>query len=317
MPSLLEKEIYFTVFAFSLFKRPLTSSEIWQFLLKLPGQNQEKIRISEIFQTLEKSNFLKEKIIFKNGFWTTKEKQNLLLKRQETNLLIDLKLKKLKRYLKLLRYIPFLEGTFVFGSMAIGNAKKESDFDLALIAKNGRIWSLRAFAIFIFEIFFIRKRGSEHNPKKTKNKICLSYFLSKKKMGYFQPDYYQAINHIVLVPVFGKKELFFEFARQNQWLKDYFVNFQDDFFAIKTDNNFYIKNKNFLAKFLEKIFSKKFGNYLEKILKFFQKKRINYSLKKITNPDKIIISDTKLELHPENKNKNEILKQINSFLINI
>ncbi len=320
MISQLEKEIYFTLFVFSLFRRPLTAFELWQFLLKLPNKQSEKIEISEILQALENSVFLKNKIIFNNGFWTIKGRNELLLKRQETNLLIDLKQKKLKRYLQLLKYIPFLRGAFVFGSMAIGNARKESDFDLVLIAKNGRIWTLRAFTIFIFGVFFIRKRGSENNPRRTKNKICLSYFLTLNDMAYKNFDYYRAINYIFFVPVFGNRELFINFARENNWLKNYFVNFQDNFYSERSFNNFYIPKKSFFIKFIEKILSGKIGNILEKILRFFQIKRIDYSFRKIEHPekiDRIIVSDGRLEFYPIKKDREKILEQVNIFLRNI
>ncbi len=312
----LEKRIYSTLYYFSLLKRALRIYEIWRYLLKIKiieEPYQPKISLSAVREKIENSSFLKERIFCHNDICAIKGKKELIEKRKEQDDILKLKYKKLKKFLKLLKFLPFLKGAFIFGSIAIGNVKENSDFDILLISKENRIWSLRAFSFLLFEIFFIRRRGTYHNPKKSKNKICLSHFLTEKSLEYDQQNYYQSVYFASLVPVFGDNKLFSDFFKKNNWLNKFLVNNPQDFiFEEKKIKP--INKKSFFAVFIEKIFSGWLGDVLEGIFEKIQIKRIKKSLKMVNTPHRVRVSKKELEFHPDISKELNILSDFNKFL---
>jgi len=307
--SLREKEILLTLKIFDFFERPATSFEIWKNLFKL--KNLKKPTLFEIVFLLENSKNLKKLVEKKYGFYFLKGKDFLAEKRIFQDILFDKKFEKLKKLTRFLKYLPFLEGGFVCGSMAIGNVKKESDFDLILIAKNGRIWTLRFFALLLYEILFARRKGLFHSKKTSENKICLSCFLSLDSMVFLK-NYFRALEFLNLIFVYGKKEIFLKFFEKNNWQKDYTYFSQIDF---EKEKSFEFQNS-FLKKILEKILKGKFGDVVEKFLKFIQIKRINSFLRsyQIKTPQRIEISDKRIEIHLDISKEIKLEKEIHKFL---
>jgi len=308
--SLREKEILLTLKVFDFFQRPASAFEIWKNLFKLKDSKSAP-SLFEIIFLLENSENLKKLVEKKYGFYFLKGKSFLAEKRIFQDVLFDKKFEKLKKLIKFLKYLPFLEGGFVCGSMAIGNVKKESDFDLILIAKNGRIWTLRFFALLLYEILFARRKGLFHSKKTSENKICLSCFLSLDSMGFLK-NYFRAIEFLNLIFISGQKEVFLKFFEKNNWQKDYTYFNQIDFKREKC----FKPEGSFLKKFLEKILEGKFGDIVEKFLKFIQIKKINSFLKsyQIETPQRIEISDKRIEIHLDISKEINLEKEIHKFL---
>ncbi len=309
--SLKELEILLTLKVFDFFEKPATSFEIWKNLFRLKKTNPEKTTLFEVIFLLENSENLKKIVEKKYGFYFLKGKSFLVEKRISRDILFDKKFQKLKKLTKFLRYLPFLEGTFVCGSMAIGNVKKESDFDLILIAKNGRIWTLRFFALLLYEILFARRKGLIHSKKTSENKICLSCFLSLDSMKFLK-NYFRATEFLNLIFIYGKKEIFLKFFEKNNWQKNYSYFSQTDF---EKEKSFKFKDS-FLKKLLEKILKGKFGNFVEKFLKKIQIRRINSFLRsyQINTPKRIEVSDKRIEIHLNISKEIKLEEKIHNFL---
>ena len=299
-----EKEILLTLKVFDFFERPLTAFEIWKNLFKL--KNSKKPTLFEIVSLLENSKNLKRLIGKKDGFYFLKGKENLAEKRIFEDILFDKKFEKLKKLIRFFKFLPFLEGAFLSGSMAIGNVKKESDFDLILIGKEKRIWTLRFFSLLLYDILLARKKG-----EKKENKICLPCFLSSNSLK-LSPAYFRAAEFLNLIFLYGKKEIFLKFFEENDWQKNYTHFSQLDF---GKEKEFEFK-KSFLRKFLEKILEGKFGSFLEKVFEKIQRKKIESFLKREKNefPRRIEISQEKVIIHLNISKEIELEKEIENFL---
>jgi len=219
---------------------------------------------------------------------------DILIRRQQV--LYDKKWEKFLERAWLFRFVPFVEFVLVAGSLAYGNIRKESDFDVIVASKDGRIFTARFFCVLIFGLFGWRRKRLSHKEAAS-DKICLNHFITPSAYRFSPPynDYWKNL-YINLVPVFGDKEKINEFFRVNaDWIEAQ-RTFRDDL-------RYMHKNPGFIKVFIEKIFSGYAGNALEILLKIPQVKRIKRNLKNDIPGYKprIIYNDSELEFHPDTK----------------
>lgn len=206
------------------------------------------------------------------------------------------KWKKLLHRAKLFSYIPFVEVVFVAGSMAMGNAKEDSDFDLIVGVKTGRIFTARAFCILIFGLFgWRRKKGVE--GKDARNKFCFSHFVTQERYSLSSPhnEYWRKLYNS-LVPIYGDKDLIQKFYDANAgWTGPVRNRPPQRFFGPRLCADAVSNGMNWLL-------SGRFGDVLEKLLKKIQIRKIEKSLKteKLYKP-RIVFNDSELEFHPHTK----------------
>ena len=212
----------------------------------------------------------------------------------------------------LFRYIPFVEAAFGSGSLALGNVNENSDFDVLILAKSGRIFSARFFSAFAFNLFGWRRKKLDHRIS-AKDKICLNHFVTRTSYRLTLPPnaYWQAL-YKQLVPIYGAEaEVNLFLIANKDWLGA--AQYQSDIrHAYKEPSRFKI--------FIESRFSGFFGNWLERVLKQYQVRRINrgiptskQSVDRVISykssvskqseqyhlPPLVRYSDTELEFHPD------------------
>ena len=145
----IEKSIIQTLAFFDIFSYPLTESEIWKWLYK-PGK---KVALSEIKNVLEDSEFLTDKVSKVEGFYSLKDRENTCYRRKQNNNVAEHKYRRAIRLAKLYRFIPFIRMMAVCNSLAISNAKEDSDIDFFIITKKNKIWLARFFSVLFIKIF--------------------------------------------------------------------------------------------------------------------------------------------------------------------
>jgi len=197
--------------------------------------------------------------------------------------------RKVERYIPYLRAVPFLMGVAVCNNLAFGKVDEESDIDLFIIAKSGRMFLVRTFVTFILHILGVRRHG-----KKISGRFCLSFFvddsaLNLEKMA-LENDIYLAywcrnLKPLIDDGVFGK------FANENSWTAKYFE--KKDF---ELSDERVLKFSRWQKKF-ENILNGKLGNFLEEMFKKWQIKRANEKLKFVPSTADILISEHILKFH--------------------
>jgi len=212
----------------------------------------------------------------------------------DQRVLFDQKWKKFLWRSWLFRHIPFIEFVLAAGSMALGNVKPESDFDVIISVKSGRIFTARFFSVVAFSIFGWRRKKLSHRESAT-DKICLNHFITEKSFQLSPPHnhYWQAL-YKNLVPILGEPEKINYFWQANQgWMEQPQI-YQND---LRHQNQKF----GIMKKFLEIILGGKLGNKLENFLKSAQIKRIKHGLKNdgLGYQPRIIYNDNELEFHPD------------------
>ncbi len=210
----------------------------------------------------------------------------------EEKLLREEKWRKLLKYRYFFNFIPFLDFALVAGSLAYGKVHENSDFDIILGAKTGRIFTTRFFCFLIFSLAGIR-RAKHDSGESLKDKVCFNHFLTKESYAFLhQPNSYSQNLYENLIPFFGKREKIKDFFSANSAL-------------IKNPNHSWEKwqgSKFNLFRFIgENLLSGHLGIFLEKILKDIQIKRIeNYLKTHSAGPaPRLRYDDEELEFHPD------------------
>lgn len=207
---------------------------------------------------------------------------------------------------KIFKFTPFTEVVLAAGSLATGNLRENSDFDVIVAVREGRVFTARFFSILIFGALGWRRKKITRG-KEASDKICLSHFVTNKSYCLRPPynEYWQNL-YQNLVPVLGGREKIDEFFKANDWLvppREYGLR------KFKS-NPFHIVSEGFwLKKAAEVLGTGKFGDWLERILKRLQIKRIEKNLKtNLGYKPRVIYNDDELEFHPDTRRIEEMIE---------
>ncbi len=332
----LERQILATIAYYDILNYPLTSFEVFLYLINdchceeliratrqsrdnmcqtiissnailnsgLPRANRPR-NDSETYVSicylLNNSEYLKKYAGQKLGFYFLKTSgSDIVQKRLDGRKIADGKWKKAKKIYGIMRAVPFLRGVLISGSLALGSSKKNSDVDIMVIAKNGRIWTARVFLTAL--IFLLGARRSEKN---TKDKICLNHYITDKSLQIPFLSLYDAHLYSHLINVYDDADnikTFQEFQKNNIWIKNYVQNYNLSELRFSTSVG---KNRalSFIAKIFESILSGKIGDYFEKTLSRIQIAKIKKNPSFKNKNGRITISDDQLEFHPKLQEK--------------
>jgi hypothetical protein len=299
----LEKSILKTVVFYDIFGLPLTAFEIQKYLIGNKELGIKELKFSDILESLNKG--LKEKINQREGFYFLCGKDWLAEDRIERQKLADLKWKKLERWIPLFQGFPFIKLILITGSLAFGNVKPESDFDILIFVRKGRIWTVRFLTTLFFRVFGLRR-----SEKKTRNKICLNHYISNSALEIKFKNLYEAQAYSRFLPAWENEPGFYQkFCLANRWIGDYLVFWPEKFIsqsAVIFSYQRRIKQKRFL-KFISRLsevaLGGKLGDLVEKFLRKIQREHILSRPLKDKTTSRIIAEDSELEFHPELRSK--------------
>lgn len=321
--NLLEKSILATIGYYNVLDYPLTGLEVFRYLISPLhiiaqseiGQKSEiepisKISFLDILVTLKNpvlSNFIEEY----NGFYFLKNRKKIVKIRIERQKISDQKWKKAIKIIKWLQIIPYLKMIAVSGSLALDNAKEQSDIDLLIVAKHKRIWTVRFLIIFFLHFFGKRRHG-----KKTKNRACLNHYITDNSLEIKFPSLYNAQTYAHLVVILETEPGIFEkFYRANKWISSFINTYPFG----KNENQKTIRaNKilRFIAKTKEFFLNNFIGDFFELLFGAIQKFLIKYHSKKDKGEGRVVIEESQLEFHPASPEA-EVLERYNNIMVEL
>lgn len=220
----LKKNLFFTLNYFSLFGYPLKKEEIWQWLWGDEGGIFEREEVEKGLAAAREDGWLGEK----EGFYFLMGQEEQVSWRERREKSSFKKIKKAQWVARLLALIDGVKMIAVCSNLGYLNADEEADIDFFVVSEAGKIWSVRFWSVFWMKIL-----GQRPSPKKTKNKICLSYFvtddnlnLEETKIG--EPDIHLIYLLAQYLPLYSEDNLWKKFTVANDWIKRYLPNFEYD-----------------------------------------------------------------------------------------
>ncbi|MFA5945664.1 MAG: hypothetical protein WC802_02020 [Patescibacteria group bacterium] len=214
MTESLERSIVRTVAYFSHFSYPLTSFEVWKWLL-MP---ERKYSLAEVSLALDESSLLEKSLSRHGGFIGLGNVELQASDRRDRLKDALRKYEKLNTFLRFLSRLPFIEGIAVCNSLAFHHTTSESDIDLYIVTKPKRTWSARLCSTF--PLMLLRQRPGETLV----DPLCLSFFASSTAMNLepikiAEQDPYLAYWAMTLIPLVDRSGCYREFAEINEWAR--------------------------------------------------------------------------------------------------
>ncbi len=320
--NLLEKSILSTIVYYDTLDYPLTSFEVFKYLVNpahispIESDNSGfdfsveedrkniKINLVDILTNLN-SEDLRVFIDEKQGFYFLKGREDIIRIRINRQKIADQKWKKATRIIRWLQIIPYLKMVAVSGSLALNNTKEESDFDLLVVVKNKRIWLTRFLVTLLVQFM-----GKRRHKNFTKDRICLNHYITDKSLEIKFRSLYNAQTYAHIIPVLETEYgIYKKFQKANGWIKDYLIFWPEleikHLKTLKTSSLF-----TGIAKIKEICLNNRFGDFLETLLKNLQKKSIEKDPLTYKKGGRITIDDTQLEFHPDSPER-KVLEQYN------
>lgn len=216
----LSKNILSTLIYYDILDYPMTAFEVWKYLGTIDGQvgEIETVKLGEIIKALE-SKELEKSIEQLQGFYFLHGRSDLVEKRLEKNKLSEQKFKIIKKVVFWLRFLPYVRMVAVTGTVAMKNASKNSDLDLLIVLKRGRLFFGRTIVTALVHFLGARRHG-----KKIADRICLNCFLTDESLTSRLQDQFSSSEYFFIVPLLGQKT-FATFQRENDWIKKFRLNF--------------------------------------------------------------------------------------------
>ena len=204
--SVIEEEILKTLLYSDIFDYPLTKEEILTF------SKLKKFQIDVALTTLIETG----QINTKQGYYFLDGRKNIVTIRKKRKVYSSLLWNQVAWTTFLLSKLPFIRMLTITGSLAVNNARsKNDDIDLFIVTKKNRLWISRILVV-LFMLF----------AKKKNVFLCPNYLITEdeKNLEISSKNIYTARELVNMVPVFNHK-LYLEFMRKNNWISEFFPNF--------------------------------------------------------------------------------------------
>ena len=282
-----------TLAYFDIFDYPLTKEELGRYLYS--------INYTDFLLHLEQLEHLQQ-IQHHCGFYFLPGREDTIAARQDKVKIVEQKMKIAVRGIKKIRWAPFVHAIFVCNTVAGAVVEENSDIDVFIVTRAGRIWLARALATLTLSFFRLRR-----TKRKIKNRICLSFYVTDDNLNLekiaIEDDIYLKYWLAQLIPVYDPDNLLAEIQRANVWasksLPNAFVQFTPISRWQVKDGRLSVKIK----RVLEKIWSGNYGNLMEAQARGMQKARMVLNYMSVQNaPDtRVVVNDKMLKFHESDR----------------
>jgi len=313
----IQMSILFTLEYFSLFDYPLTCQEIFNWLFDISQIDKalvQKDRLIDVGITDINDQLVElvrqKKIEYKDGYYFLPCRCNIIETREKKKAVSLRKIKKARIIAKLLRFIPGLKMIAICSNLGYFNADENADIDFFIVTKDDRIWTVRFWSTFFMKI--LRQRPING---KTRNKICLSYFVAQNSLNLERTRVANPDTHLIYLlsqylPIYTEDGAWGKYIECNKWINKYLPNFRYLASAKK-----YIIKPRFL--WLKRVIGATITSCEENFYRKIQMAIMPDVLQSAARKDdrNVIISDSILKLHINDKRSKYNKKIIGRFKI--
>lgn len=241
-------------------------------------------------------------IVQSAGCVTLSDRSDLIAKRNAAVGLIERKLKIAKRAVQKIYWIPFVRGVFLCNTVAFGWPKDTSDVDVFIVIKQGRLWVTRFLVTMMLSLFGLRR-----NKKRTKDKICLSFYITDQALNLsdiqiVKPDVYLVYWLRNLMPLYDPNNVLAHIINANAWIYDH----TNPTFVRDTLHRYTAEQKRFglfMKRTLQSLWKGAYGDILEKQSRHIQKQRMKKNTDSVQDEkdSRVIVTDEMLKFHENDR----------------
>lgn len=279
----LEDRIINALVFFDLFDYPLTLGELEYYL---PGEKAPKTELQNILNDDDRIRHIE-------GYYFLKDRAEIVSLRENRTVIAQKYWKKVRRFLPLIQCIPYVRMVAVCNTLAFNSPTSESDIDLFIVTKRGKLFLARTLVTILFSLLGVRRHGN-----KIAGRFCLSFFVSEDALNlqtiHNSPhDVYLPYWMLSLKPLYGQRT-YKQFIAANTWFHDYFPGriFTED--ALFWKQNIFFRA---IARMKELILNVGIGTLLENSIKKMQMKRHHKNLKHLGPEASVVVNEKMLKFH--------------------
>lgn len=283
-----------TILYFSLFKYPLTRTEIIQF-----SDNTDQKKINQ------EIDFLLEKGVIFNfeGFYVDVNNPDRIERRLKGNEMARKVMPKAIEVSKKIAKFPYVKGVCLSGALSKGYYDDDGDFDFFIITKPNRLWIARTLLVLYKKVFLL-------NSKKY---FCVNYFISEDQLEISEKNLFTATEIATLIPLCGR-DIFKKFLAANLWATSYFPNKPAPKISTVRETE-----KSRFSKLIQKLLNGKVGLKIDLYLQKLTLKKWGRKFKNLTKEDfSIAMKSTRhvSKHHPQNY-QNKVIKRLKERLLEV
>jgi hypothetical protein len=272
-----------------------TALQLWRMCLdmgKIRGESANHMRPKEA-SLRDIISFLddwekKGGILCEHGMYILTKNYERFVTRRLSIKYSDEKRIRIKKWIGLFQYIPFIRGIILTGGVASQCADRKSDWDVLIITASHKIWTARALMAFCTHIL-----GKRRYSIYTKDRFCLNHFITESSLEMRTRDVYSAKEYAFSIPLCNQK-LYRDFIKSNLWIRSFFPFWEmprTQHILCLTRGNYGEKIQHFFEKFFD-------WNIVENRLRVWQKKKIQKNPKTRLPGSYIVAEDEALIFLP-------------------
>lgn len=282
-----------TIRFYDLFDFPLIVEDIQENLYKYP----HPLHVAELRGTLD---LMVEEGILVNlkEFYVLPGREKIIEIRKTRKFIAEKFWNRVKLYGQYMRAVPFVKMIAVCNNLAYDNPSDQSDIDLFIVVKPGRMWLARLAITMILQFYGVRRHGHH-----VAGRFCLSFFVTENKLDMSElelkpEDPYLAYWVKNLTPVYGE-EMYEQFKQKNEvWLGGYGLKFNDD-----RKRHMYLYRERKTKRFAEWLSNGYLGNFCEWVLKKTFKRKTLKNKERLGPHSNVVVTDDMLKFHNHDKRK--------------
>ncbi len=183
---------------FDIFDRPLRKADFEKYLHDSGFKDSNLNGIMEIVPWIESDG----------EFFYLKGRNNVVGRYIDNRKWLLEYREKARKYAKLFRYLPFVDGVAICNNLSFESVDEDSDIDLFVITSKERIFTARIVSALLFHFLGIRRHG-----KRIRGRFCLSFYVAgndfkMKDIALENEDIYLHFWGRCLVPIYGKNVVY-------------------------------------------------------------------------------------------------------------
>lgn len=287
-----------TLSFFDIFSYPLTPTEVRNQLWQAPDEVTSEA-VSTTLAQLAAVGLIQES----HGLYSLGDVTVAATRRQNALWEVEEKLRPARGVSRWLRFVPFVRAIFICNTVAFGWPRPESDIDVLIVVRHGRLWLTRFLVTTVVSLLGKRRHG-----RYISNRICLSFYLVDTALNLGKTtlpggDIYLAYWVAHLHPLFDSGGLARAMHTANPWAR---ANLRQ----MPLDDQMHpdgavqpTRRSQFIQTKGEKILSGRIGNQLETWTRRSQQWKMARNKNSLQNePDtRVVISDEMLKFHENDR----------------
>lgn len=296
----LQWAVFRTICYLDVFEQPATPMQVWRSLV-VEGAPRNRLLPWRLYDIECALNVLVQEaglVQSRWGYYFLRGREELVLEWLMRHREAQRKWKIIRRVVRVMQYVPFVDMIAMSGSLTVGNTKSTSDLDLFVVTRQRRIWLARLGLSMVAQAFGRRRR---YWNRQAPDKICLNHYVTRKSL-LISPqirNVYTAHLYGRIIPLCGWT-VAQEFWQANRlWMQQYV--WPGGGISLPSRHVVPVSGGLKLAKdLIEGILEEPFFDWLEVGAGWWQKKLIvRHTV--LGRSGRVVVNDGELAFHPDTK----------------